>query len=236
MRGRRASGSPEPQSQPGLDLLKVTLDQLARETATSRDMQQKAIGWLGATTAALFFGAIVYATNATSPDGRLLTAVLALAVPTAGLVSCVVFLGELFRQGRTALLLRAIEKWAAQEKHLHIGLAMPISPLFIETAFQRAGGRARMGGYGVSLYYLAVLALFGGAVVLGPAAATWLTWNTASVLITHIGVPIALPIGGAFILTWVGTTLLQALRIRRLSQSHLDLPTLSVIGPSHDRK
>lgn len=209
----------------GWNLLAVAIEQLVADTNTSREMQQRAVTWMGTTTSALIIGALVYVGQSKNPSGVAVTTLLGIATPAAGLFASLIFLGELWRQGRVAVLLRSLESWAAREPTLQVGIERPIPAIFVETQYRNLDGKT--GRYGMSIYYLAVLAVFGSSVILGPVLDTMLTLTSLKggieISVNSISVPLAAVTGTVFSVVWGGATYWQARRIQELAEREISL-------------
>ncbi|WP_129545527.1 hypothetical protein [Arthrobacter dokdonensis] len=198
---------------------------LVEDTKTSREMQQRAIAWMGTTVSALLFGTLVYFSSHRSDSYWLVTAVLGIGAPAAAAASSAIFLGELSRQGRAAMVRRTIEDWALNEPSLRVGRVQPISPIFGEQQFASMSGSTITAGYGVTIYYLAVLSMFGAGVAVGPLVATLTTWGAPEGLkIASQGVPHGLFTGSAIQILWAAITAVQALAVRRMGKKGVQLP------------
>jgi len=188
-------------------------------------MQQRAIAWMGTTVSALLFGTLVYSSSHRADTYWLVTAVLGIGAPVAAAASSAIFLGELARQGRAAMVRRSLEAWAQNEPSLHFGLAKPISPIFGERLFGSMSRSNMTVGYGVTIYYLAVLSMFGAGVSVGPLVAVLTTWGAPEGLtIFGPGVPHSLFTGGIILVGWAAVTVVQALTVRRMAGAEVELP------------
>jgi hypothetical protein len=182
------------------DLFKYTLETLRADTTQSRESQQKTIQWFAATFASVFLGGLVFLRPAgqelSGNDSLIVLFLFAMTMPTLATLASIVFLGELRRQGRAAVVYRGLEKWASGVSVTQIrsndGLLLPT--LFGEL-YQASNPSRGAGRYGVRSYYLSVLALFGGGLVLAVtfACIKLSRWGT----LFHLG---SIPISVAMIL------------------------------------
>lgn len=222
--GRRKG--PPPPSKEGAALLSAAMSALAEDTKTSREMQQRSISWMGTTISALLFGTLVYSSSHTTGSYWLITAVLGMGAPTAATAASAVFLGELARQGRAAVIRRSLERWAQNEPDLFVGSATPISPIFGERLYGSMGGSSFTGGYGVAIYYLAILSVFGAGVSVGPLVATLTTWGAPEgIAVDDKMIPHSLVAGATILICWTAITILQAKAVQRMAGLEISLHT-----------
>lgn len=219
--GRRKGPPP---SKEGAALLGAAMSALAEDTKTSREMQQRSISWMGTTVSALLFGTLVYYSAHTSGSYWLITAVLGMGAPIAAAAASAVFLGELARQGRAAVIRRSVERWAQGEPDLFVGSAKPISPIFGERLYGSVGGSSVTGGYGVAIYYLAILSVFGAGICVGPMVATFTTWGAPEgIPVAGHMIPHSLVAGATVLVGWTAVTILQAKTVQRMAGREISL-------------
>lgn len=213
-----------PQSNEGTALLSSAMSHLAEDTKTSREMQQRSISWMGTTVSALVFGILIYYSAHTTGSYWLVTAVLGLGAPIAAAAASAVFLGELARQGRAAIIRRSLELWAQGEPGLFVGATKPINPIFGERLYASMGSSPAMGGYEVKIYYLAILSLFGAGLGVGPLIATLITWGAEEgiPLVGHM-IPHSLVAGVIVLVCWAAVTVVQARAVSRMARKEISL-------------
>lgn len=200
------------------------LDGLRADAVQSRDMQQKAIQWLGTVLASVMFGGLVYATAKDStPSSFVLVILYGLVGPAIAVITGLIYLGELKRQGRTAVVLRSLEKQIAGDAIYHIpGGGARFPPIFAESAYSRLGssGDKITRGYGVAGYYLAILALFPGGLVASVAIG-------ASLMIAHFGYGATLwglvACGSMALCFFVVSTWRLSKQVQKLAETTLEL-------------
>lgn len=220
--GRRKRLSPP--SKEGAALLSAAISALAEDTKTSREMQQRSLSWMSTTVSALLFGTLVYYSAHTAGSYWLITAVLGMGAPAAAAAASAVFLGELARQGRAAMIRRSLERWAQDEPDLFIGSAKPISPIFGERLYGSVGGSSVTGGYRVGTYYLAILSVFGAGVSVGPLVATLTTWGASEgIPVAGHVIPHSLIAGATVLVCWTAITTLQARTVQRMARQEISL-------------
>lgn len=219
-KGRQAS----PLGKDGFTLLGGTMSALAEDTKTSREMQQRAISWMGTTVSALLFGTLVFYSAHTTASYWLVTAVLGMGAPVTATAASAVFLGELARQGRAAMVRRSLELWAQEEPSLYIGTNKPISPLLGERLYGSLSKSSVTAGYGVDVYYMAILAVFGAGVSVGPLVASLITWGAPEGIAAAGQVlPHSLITGLIILIFWSVVTFVQARTVQQMAKEAVPL-------------
>lgn len=213
-----------PSSKDGIALLVGAMAALAEDTKTSREMQQRSISWMGTTVSALLFGTLVFYSGHTTGAYWLVNAVLGLGAPFAAAAASVVFLGELARQGRAAILRRSLELWAQNERGLFVGTAKPISPIFGERLYGSLSKSSVTSGYGVAAYYIAILAMFGAGIGVGPLVATLVNWGAPEgMVIAGEIIPHSLVSGLIILICWSAVTIVQARTVQQMAKQKMTL-------------
>jgi hypothetical protein len=205
------------------ELFKYTLESLRNDTTMSREQQQRIFQAFATIFASLLIGGFVYAgQDAIRQNSILLLILFNIANPAFAIIATVIYLGELTRQGRTAMTLRGLEHWAARQSFARLGRGKDaIVTLFIETFYGSRASRGPTRGYGVGLYYFAILLLFGGSLVTSVVIGTILLWDDRyGGLIRWV----ALPASVLLCSIWCVITLLQARRIQRLASTTPNFP------------
>lgn len=162
--GRRSKNEPDPLTSA---MLTSALSFLIQDSLQSREMQQRSVTWFGTVLASVVFGGLVYATT-DLPNPWVLVVLYGVAGPLIAILANLVFLGELVRLGRAAVLWRSIERHLRTHRRYGVATAKShhIPALFVESAYVRISEGRLTSGYGAGAYYLSVLALFGGGWVL----------------------------------------------------------------------
>jgi hypothetical protein len=179
---------------------------------------------MGTTVSALLFGTLVFYSGKTAGSYWLVTAVLGIGAPAAAAAASAVFLGELARQGRAAMVRKSLELWAQDEPTLFVGSANPISPIFGERHYGSLSKSPVTAGYGVEIYYLAILAVFGAGISVGPLVATLITWAAPEgISVAGQVIPHSLVGGATILVLWAAITTLQARAVQRMAKQELSL-------------
>jgi hypothetical protein len=205
------------------ELFKYTLESLRNDTTMSREQQQRIFQAFATIFASLLIGGFVYAgQDAIRQNSILLLILFNIANPAFAIIATAIYLGELTRQGRTAMTLRGLEHWAARQSFTSLGRGKDaIVTLFIETFYGSRASRGPTRGYGVGLYYFAILLFFGGSLVTSAIIGTILLWDDR-----YGGVIrwVALFASVLPCLIWFVLTLLQARHIQRLASTTPNFP------------
>jgi hypothetical protein len=214
-----------------VSLLLASLEDVRADSVTSRDMQQRAIAWYGTVLASVVFGGLVYAgafqttPGVGSPDPWVLIVLYGVAGPAIAVITTVVYLGELKRQARAALIWRSIEYHISQDNRWQLPIAgRHLPPLFVESTLARLGRDRVTHGYGVAAYYLAMLALFGGGVVVSLLIGWSLVrMHQPSVTLAGATVSVYLVCAVVTLVTWLLLTYWMSSSVRQLASRRLDL-------------
>ncbi|WP_155858829.1 hypothetical protein [Candidatus Blastococcus massiliensis] len=217
-------------------LLQTALAFLHADSMQSREMQQRALAWYGTVLAGVVFGGLVYANpERGEPNSVVLFILFAVAAPGVSVIANLVYLGELLRLGRAAVIWRSLERHTLHAPNLHIRFGSEaLPPLFTESAYARIFNDKLTRGYGSGAYYLSMLALFAGGWALSFSVGIPLLWNAGpSVEVFSQSVPMVLISFVGTLVLWGASTYRICRRILALAGRVVNFPDL--LGHSDSR-
>lgn len=218
------------------ELLKFTLESLRNDTTVSRDMQQRVVQAFAAVFSSVLLGGLVYASQtAIQPSPVVLFVLFNLTSPVFAIVATTMYLGELLRQGRAAAAMRGLEKWAMGSEATWLPGPRDghVRTLFLETYYgQRSPSDRISSGYGVSLYYGAILLLYSGALTISSVIGDVLLWRfeMPRCHVLRVWPSVGILLSALTFAGWVWTTAVQAREIQRLARTAPRFPDQQGFG------